>query len=141
MVTGAIPADGSAPQGHNVVYTGRVPDVRPLIAAAWICVVPLRSGAGGTRFKLLESMALGTPLVSTRIGAEGIDGTDGSDILIADTPEQFAASTIAVLNSTDLRQQLSAAGRRSIEQRFDWNVLGARVTAMLETLIAEKTRM
>jgi polysaccharide biosynthesis protein PslH len=138
LVTGAIANDGSAPQSPGVVYTGRVEDVRPVIASAWVCVVPLRSGAGGTRFKLLESMALGTPLVSTRIGAEGIDWTDGTDILIADEPEAFAARTIELLRSPDYRQSLSAAGRQLMQRQYDWNVLGGRVTEMLEHILAAK---
>jgi polysaccharide biosynthesis protein PslH len=135
LVTGAVPVDGSAPQSSGVVYTGRVDDVRPVIASAWICVVPLRSGAGGTRFKLLESMALGTPLVSTRIGAEGIDWTDGRDILIADEPEAFAKSTIKLLRSPELRQSVSTAARQLMERKYDWKVLGKRVTEMLEQIV------
>ena len=71
MITGQVPTDGSAPEGPEIIYTGYVPDVRPVIAGAWVCPVPLRAGAGGARFKVLEALALGTPVVSTAIGAEG----------------------------------------------------------------------
>lgn len=140
VVTGAVPEDGSAPQAPGVIYTGRLPDVRPTIASAWACVVPLRSGAGGTRFKVLEAMALGTPLVSTSIGAEGVELTDGTNIMIADTPESFAAKTIELLKSPDLRAKISSAGRRLMEQRYDWKVLGAQISEMLIRLVETKKR-
>ncbi|MCC6511838.1 MAG: glycosyltransferase [Pirellulaceae bacterium] len=135
LVTGAVPADGSAPQGEGVVYTGRVPDVRPVIAGAWACVVPLRSGAGGTRYKVLEAMALGTPIISTTIGAEGVDWTDGQNIIVRDAPDQFAQSTLAVLEDAALRHRLSQQGRQLIEQRYDWNVLGAKLTDLFTELV------
>lgn len=141
VVTGAVPEDGSAPQAPGVIYTGRVPDVRPAIAGANVCVVPLRSGAGGTRFKVLEAMALGTPVVSTTIGAEGVAWSDGVNILIADTPESFAAKTIELLKSPEVRSSISAAGRRLIEERYDWNILGARISNMLARLVEEKKRL
>jgi glycosyltransferase involved in cell wall biosynthesis len=138
VVTGAVPDDGSAPQCSGVHYTGRVPDVRPVIAAAWACVVPLRSGAGGTRFKVLESMALGTPIVSTRIGAEGVDWTEGENISICDNPDEFADSTIRILRERDFREQLSRRGRKLIEQRYDWNVLGSQLATTLAELVVQK---
>jgi polysaccharide biosynthesis protein PslH len=138
VVTGAVPEDGSAPQGEGVTYTGRVADVRPVIAGAWVCVVPLRSGAGGTRFKVLEAMALGTPLVSTTIGAEGVDWTDGTDILISDTAEDFARNIVRLLKSPNVRAQQSQAGRQLIEERYDWNVLGSRISELLHKLVEKK---
>ena len=68
----AVPSDGSEPKAEGLHYTGYVDDIRVAIASAWVTVVPLRAGAGGTRLKVLESMALGTPLVSTAIGYEGV---------------------------------------------------------------------
>ena len=73
----------------SVRLSGYVDDIRPVIASAAVCVVPLRQG-GGTRLKILEAMALGTPVVSTSKGAEGLDVTPGHDILIADEPAEFA---------------------------------------------------
>lgn len=138
IVTGAIPTDCSVPQGPGVTYTGRVPDVRPVIASARACVVPLRSGAGGTRFKVLEAMALGTPIISTTIGAEGVAWTDDKNISIADTPEAFAKSAIRVLCEDAFRARLSQFGRQLIEERYNWNVLGQELSAILLQLSEQK---
>lgn len=139
IVTGAVPGDGTAPQSPQVEYTGRVPDVRLPIASAWACVVPLRSGAGGARYKVLEAMALGTPLVSTRIGVEGIEWTDGLNVLIADDPDAFADATVRVLTDNALRADLSHNARNLIEERYDWSVLGQRLSHMLEELVVQKS--
>jgi len=135
-VTGNYPRDGSAPQAPGVHYTGYVEDVRPWIQRATVCVVPLRAGGGGVRFKVLEAMALGTPMVSTAIGAEGVDYHDGENILMAEEPEAFAAQTLRILKSPELRLRLSRQGRCLIEQKYDWAVLGESINAMLEDLVA-----
>ncbi len=75
--------------GKSVYVTGRVEDVIPYYQKAHVCVVPLRAG-GGTRLKILEAMALGRPVVSTTIGCEGLEVKDGVNILIANSPMQFA---------------------------------------------------
>lgn len=126
LITGAVPEGTAAPRVAGVEYTGYVPDVRRPIAEAWACLVPMRAGCGGPRLKVLEALALGTPVVSTSIGAEGLDGTPGRDILIADDPAGFAADTVAVLRSRDLRNRLAAAGRQLVVEQYNWEVLGAR---------------
>ena len=138
LITGKVPEDGSAPQAPGVVYTGYVPDVRPVIAGAWVCPVPLRAGAGGARFKVLEALALGTPIVSTAIGAEGVHVTDGVNILMAETPQEFAAQTVKLLQSPELRAHLATAGRRLIEERYNWRVLGARVAALADNFLSQR---
>lgn len=138
LITGQIPPDGSAPQAPGVVYTGYVPDVRPIIAGAWACPVPLRSGAGGARFKVLEALALGTPVVSTAIGAEGVHVTDGVNILMAEDPIVFSTQIVKVLRSPELRDQLSQGGRQLIEQRYNWQVLGAQVTMLAEECVSKQ---
>ena len=82
-------------------------------------VVPLRAG-GGMRVKILDAWAQGVPIVSTTIGAEGLTYRAGEDILIADTPEAFAQSVLAVLQDAGLARRLAAAGRATVEQRYDW---------------------
>lgn len=134
LITGAVPAGGKAPQAPELTYTGYVPDVRRVIAGAWACVVPLRSGAGGARFKLLEALALGTPLVSTSIGAEGLDFVDGQHLFIADEPEFFAKRIVQLLQSPSLRSAISRAGRELMEQEYNWERLGARICQSVEDL-------
>lgn len=138
LVTGAIPLDGSAPQAAGVRYTGYVQDIRQVIAGAWACVVPLRSGAGGTRFKVLEAMALGTPVVSTSIGAEGIRFTSGQQLLVADDPMEFAARTVELLTSPPLRDRIARAGRRLMDEVYNWERLGANVADLLEAQVSRK---
>lgn len=139
LVTGRVPADGTAPQGPGLVYTGYVPDIRPVVAGAWACPTPLKSGAGGARFKVLEALALGTPLISTAMGAEGLAVTDGVDILMAEEPATFAAQTVRILRSPDLRQHLAEGGRRLVEQRYNWARLSERLSALLEDIVARRS--
>jgi len=103
----------------GVRVTGEVADVRVLVAQASAVVVPLRSGAG-TRLKILEAMAMGRPVISTTLGAEGLDVVDGTDILLADTPTGFAAAIESVVGSPELARRLGDAGRRLAVTRYDW---------------------
>ena len=89
------------------------------IAAARVAVVPLVSGSG-TRFKIIEAWAAGTPVVSTTIGAEGLDATPGEHLLIADTPDDFCHAVVSVLNDNGLAARLATAGRALYESRFTW---------------------
>jgi sugar transferase (PEP-CTERM/EpsH1 system associated) len=114
---------------EGVRVTGEVPDVRPYLAGAAAMVVPLRSG-GGTRLKILEAMAMARPVVSTTVGAEGLDVVDGRDLLLADTPADFARAVERVLGSPDLAQRLGEAGRRLVLERYGW----PRCLSPLETL-------
>lgn len=117
----------------NVVFTGYLDDVRPLVAESSVCVVPLRSG-GGTRIKILEAMALGTPVVSTLKGAEGLDVRDEGHLLIADTPAEFAAQTVRLLQSPALAHLLTRKARRLVEEKYDWNKIGQEFRGMIEQL-------
>jgi len=103
----------------EVVFTGRVDDVRPAVHAAHVFVVPLRIG-GGTRLKILEALAMGLPLVSTRAGAEGLDLRDGEDLLLADDQEIFAEAVLALATDRERAQRLAASGRARVLERYDW---------------------
>jgi glycosyltransferase involved in cell wall biosynthesis len=118
----------------DVIVTGAVPDVRPYIEAARAVVVPLRVG-GGTRLKILEAMAMGKPVVSTHLGAEGLSVTDERDILLADDAEAFADQVKRVLSDGDLARQLGAAARRTVENEYDWKTSVRRLEALYETAI------
>jgi len=121
----------SLPRRPRVHFTGHVGDVRPIVAESWVSVVPLRLGAG-TRVKVLESMALGTPVVSTSKGAEGLEVKDGESILIADRPAEFAERVVDLLRSPELRARLATAGRRLVESKHDWDVVGQELRALVE---------
>ena len=97
-------------EADRVTVVGGVPAVEPYYAAADFVVVPIRYG-GGTRIKILEALALGRPVVSTTIGAEGLDLRDGAHILLADTPADFARHCVALARDPDLRTRLAESGR------------------------------
>lgn len=95
--------------------TGTVPDVRPYLWGSRVSIVPLRVG-GGTRLKIYEAMAARVPVVSTTIGAEGLDVEDGRDLLLADTPREFAAQCLRVLADAGVRDRLvDSAWRRAAD--------------------------
>jgi polysaccharide biosynthesis protein PslH len=119
----------SLPEAPGVSFTGYVDDIRPVVAESWASVVPLRVG-GGSRIKILESMALGTPVVSTSKGAEGLDVTDGQNILIADHPSDFVDRVVELLRSPELRARIAQGGRELVHQ-YDWNVLGQDFRAII----------
>lgn len=118
----------------RVRYLGFIEDIRSAVGKSWISVVPLRIGSG-TRLKILESMALGTPVVSTTIGTEGIQATDGKDILIADTPDAFATQVLGLLEDEARRKKLAAAGRMLVEDKYGWEKIGILAGDALEKAI------
>jgi len=125
------------PQPEGVFFTGYLDDVRSLVAQSWACVVPIRKG-GGTRLKILEAMALGTPVVSTTKGAEGLDVTHGEHILTAGDPAEFARHTLAVLNDVKLRTHLATNARRLVETTYDWKLAGAKFEALLQEVVERR---
>ena len=115
----------------HVSLTGYVEDIRPTVAASSACIVPLLSG-GGTRLEILEAMALGTPVVSTSKGAEGLDVADGEHLLIADTPGHFADQTVRLLQDPQLRSRLASNARQLVLEKYDWTAIGSKVRDLVE---------
>jgi glycosyltransferase involved in cell wall biosynthesis len=103
----------------GVIVTGTVDDVRPYIDEAALYIVPLRAG-GGTRLKIFEALAMGKAVVSTSVGAEGLAVTPGRDIAIADQPETFASTVLALLRDDATRAALGHAGRQLVQRRYSW---------------------
>jgi glycosyltransferase involved in cell wall biosynthesis len=128
------PADARAVAADGITLTGWVPDVAPYFAEASAILVPIRSGAG-TRLKVLDGLASGRPVISTRAGAEGIPLRHGEQALLADDPDAFAAAAANVLLDRRLAEQVGAAGRRLAEEQFDWHALGGRLEAALRRLV------
>lgn len=108
-------AEGNA----KIIVSGSVPDVRPWMAQAEVFVVPIRVG-GGTRLKIYEAMAMGLPVVSTTIGAEGLKYAHGDNILIADTADDFARSVVGLLRDQTCRANMGLAARRFVLENFAW---------------------
>ncbi len=118
--------------GHGqrgMVVTGAVDDVRPYIAEAAVYVAPLRMG-GGTRFKLLEAMALARPIVSTHLGAEGFTIEAGREMALADSPVEFAEAVLALLNNPARAQALGVAGQAFVRASYDWEAIVPRLEAV-----------
>ena len=109
----------AAARGFRWTFTGFVDDVRPHVAQAHAYAIPLRVGSG-TRIKVFEAMAMGCPVVSTRLGVEGLDVVDGEHFLRADTAAGFAAGLLSVLGDAGLQARLSEAARSLVERRFAW---------------------
>jgi polysaccharide biosynthesis protein PslH len=137
VVTGATGGIdlSSMTQGRGVTFTGRVPDIARLVAHSAACIVPLRTG-GGTRLKILEAMAVGTPVVSTTKGAEGLSVIHGENILIADSPEGFAKQTLRLMDDFVLRARLAANGRRLVEKLYTWDHIGDQFENVLDEALA-----
>jgi glycosyltransferase involved in cell wall biosynthesis len=114
----------------GIEVTGWVPEMAPYYARSTAVVVPLRSG-GGTRLKVLEAMASGRAVVSTEVGVEGIEAEPGTHLLVREDPAGLAAAAVRLLNDDELRNRLARAGRRLVEERYDWSVLGDRFARAL----------
>jgi len=125
VVVGAQPATEvlALRELAGVTVTGTVDDVRPFYQSALAAVVPLRV-AGGTRLKILEAMAAGTPVISTALGAEGLAVTPGKDILIADSPEAVADTVAPLHTETPQWQSLVTNARTLVKTQYDWSVIG-----------------
>jgi polysaccharide biosynthesis protein PslH len=114
----------------TVEITGRVPSVVDHLREAAVVVVPLRIG-GGTRLKIYEAMAAGKAVVSTRVGAEGLDVHDGRDIVLADDPNSFGRAVIKLLGEPGLRARYERAATARAAQ-YDWPSIGHRFEEVLE---------
>lgn len=123
---------------RGVTFAGFVPDIAATVAETAVCVVPLRSG-GGTRLKILEAMALGTPVVSTRKGAEGLDVTHGEHLLLADDPADFARCVVELLEEPGRATTLAANARALIAERYTWTRIGRLLDRVIEDAVAQGT--
>jgi glycosyltransferase involved in cell wall biosynthesis len=106
----------------EIQFTGAVPDMRVELARAAISVVPLRVGSG-TRLKILEAAAMGKAVVSTTMGAEGLDFENGREILLADDPEEFARAVTGLLQDPERRRRVGLAARRKVEAQYSIEAL------------------
>jgi sugar transferase (PEP-CTERM/EpsH1 system associated) len=116
-----------------ITVTGFVPEILPYFGGADVYIVPLRVG-GGTRLKVLEAMASGLAIVSTRLGAEGIDLEDGEHAMLADTPDAFASAAVRLLEDADLRLALGRRARAQAEARYDWRQIVPRLIPLYDRL-------
>lgn len=136
LVGGSNPPAGveRSLSGEGVTVVGRVPDAQTFFASGAAMVVPLLSG-GGMRVKILEAMSVGVPIVSTRLGATGIEARDGVEIRLADRPDAMAAACVELLSDPGRAVELGRAGRRCVLGRFDADVIARNLLGFLDALV------
>jgi sugar transferase (PEP-CTERM/EpsH1 system associated) len=122
---------------RGVTLTGEVPDQRPYIAQADVYIAPLRVG-GGTRFKLLEAMAMRRPIVSTTLGCEGFDVQHGRELMIGDSPAGFAEAVLQVLHDPALRAGLVQHAYDFVRRRYDWGVIVPQLERVYQTISPQR---
>ena len=118
-----------------ITVTGTVPDVRPYLWKSRVSILPLRIG-GGTRMKVYEAMAAGVPMVSTQVGMEGLACQPGRDILVGDTPGEFASHCLALLGNPAMGQPIAASALRLVEEKCSWTA----VSRTFEDTLVEVSR-
>lgn len=119
---------------NNIIVTGKVDDVRPYLKKGRVFICPVRLG-GGFRGKILEAMAIGRPVVSTSLGAEGIPASDGENILIADKPEEFAKKVADLIRNDTLSEKISLNARKLVEEKYAWEKGVEVIEKILEKMI------
>ncbi len=120
-----------------VTVAGLVPDTRPYLQSSAVFVCPLRSGSG-TRFKLMEALACGCPVVSTTVGAEGLDAIDGEHMLLRDTPQAFADAICDLLDDPALGERLGHQGRDWVMKHHAWTHSAALLRDAYDKLIGHE---
>jgi sugar transferase (PEP-CTERM/EpsH1 system associated) len=128
-----------AERERGIRLTGWVEDIRPFVARGSICIVPLRIG-GGTRLKIFEAMAMAKAVVSTTVGAEGLPVRDGENIVLADTPGDFAASVISLLHDSNQRRRLGASARALVQEKYSWPRVAESFAQALQDVINRPPR-
>jgi CheY-like chemotaxis protein len=121
----------------RITVTGLVDDTRPYLQGSAVFICPLRSGSG-TRFKLLEALACGCPVVSTRVGAEGLGAVDGQHMLLRDDPQAFADAVLEILDNPALGAQIGQQGREWVIQMHAWAYSAARLREVYGYLIGHE---
>jgi len=121
---------------QSIKVTGYVPDLVPYMEDAALMVVPVRAG-GGMRVRILEAFARAMPVATTTVGLEGIDAQPGRDVLVADGPDELAASIIELLEDAGLQACLATNGRKLVEERYDWQVVLKKLDQIYGNIDAE----
>jgi polysaccharide biosynthesis protein PslH len=128
----------TAQAGPRVTIVGAVDDLRPHLSAAAVVIVPLRLGSG-TRLKIVEAWAMARPVVSTALGAEGLEAAAGRHLLIADDPAEFARAVVRVLDEPALAGELGREGRALAEERYSWRGASRALEGFFRRLLARRS--
>lgn len=122
------------PSSENITLTGYVDNIKTLIASSSVSIAPILSG-GGTRLKILEAMALGTPVVATSKGAEGLEVVDDEHFLLANSPVEYAECVIRLLNDENSHLQLSKNARKLVQERYNWGRALSDYSRLINTIV------
>jgi glycosyltransferase involved in cell wall biosynthesis len=125
----------SQESGGAITITGYLPDLHPFLEESALIVVPVRAGSG-LRVRILEAFAQAMPVVTTTVGLEGIDAQPGRDVLVGDTPQEFAAAVTRLLEDESLQAQLATNGRNLAERYYDWKVILNRMERIYAPRVA-----
>jgi polysaccharide biosynthesis protein PslH len=119
---------------HPLIHvTGTVQDIRPFLWKAAVAVAPLVYGAG-IQNKILEAMAVGTPVVTTSRAVQSLDITPGIDLLTGDTPGEFAAAVLLLLENSQIRRAVGEAGQLHVQKDHDWNQIARKLVQIYSNL-------
>jgi glycosyltransferase involved in cell wall biosynthesis len=127
------------PGAQEVQLLGYVEDIHTWLASAWLAIVPIFVG-GGTRLKLLEAMAVGTPVVSTTKGAEGLTVRDGEHLLIADSPKDFSQAIIRLIEDQALRARLVTNARQLVDSEYSRKAIMPNFLSLMEQVVTGISR-
>lgn len=133
------PAVRALADDPRVMVTGYVPDMRPFLASATVAATPLRYSVG-IQNKVLEAMAMGTPVVTTSQARAALLARQDEHLFIGESADDFAAQVIRLLNNRELAAQIGAAGRRYVEEHHDWNRLAARLEQVYRRVVTNSRR-
>ena len=120
-------------QDPNFIVTGYVDDVHFYFKQASIYACPMRDG-GGTRLKILDALASGIPIVATSMAVEGIKITPGKNVIIANTPDEFANEILSLIDNPAKKKQLSTEGRHLVESLYEWSRIGVHLNGLYHSL-------
>lgn len=120
----------------GVTATGLVDDTRPYLTQSTLFVCPLRSGSG-TRFKLLEALACGLPVISTSIGSEGLVSENSDHMILADTPQAFADAVLKILSEPETAEEIGQEGRKWVVENHAWEYSAGQIANVYQELIAK----
>jgi len=133
QVVGTLSPKATDIAGSGIELLGFVDDERLFISESAVFIVPLRIG-GGTRLKILNALSMKKAIVSTSIGCEGINVTDGKDILIADDPQEFAHKVLSLIQSPQQRKLFGEEGRKLVTSTYDWGIISSKMKQVYRDL-------
>jgi glycosyltransferase involved in cell wall biosynthesis len=127
----------SLPSTPNVTLAGYVDNIKALVASSWVSIAPLLNG-GGTRLKILESMATRTPVVSTSKGAEGLEAISGEHLFVADDSSDFASYVVRILKNRALRDKIAASAYRFVKEKHNWETVMPHFLQLVESTASKR---